>query len=226
MKHRTEENSVKPTEGEMEGRASRSPSRQAEPGSDTEATAAGLYERYAGRLRAVVQRHLGGPLRRKMDPDDVVQSVFRCFFQRVARQQYTWPSEASLWRLLLRLTQSKCSHKRRYYRAARRDVRREWEPPSEPAAQGRPGGWEPRDETATPDQLATLADTVAEVKRRLSTDTKRRIFELSLLGHSVVEISAETGFYERGVERVRAEIREQLHALLTNEAVPSLAGFA
>jgi DNA-directed RNA polymerase specialized sigma24 family protein len=208
-------------DGERDGPVSRGQSRQPDASSAMGDMASGLYERYAQRLQAVVRRRLGGPLRRKMDPEDVVQSVFRCFFQRVARQQYSWPSEASLWRLLVRLTQSKCSHKRRYYQAARRDVRREWEASSEPGGSGLPDGWEPRDGAATPDQLATLADTVAAIKRRLSTDTKRRIFELSLLGHSVVEISAATGFYERGVERVRAEIRDLLSELQRGE-MPSL----
>ncbi len=94
-------------------------------------TATELVERYTDRLLAVARRKLAGPVQRKIDPEDILQSVFRCFFERVARNQYTWPNEPSLWGLLLRLTQSKCGRQRRYFQAARRDIRREQEPAPE-----------------------------------------------------------------------------------------------
>jgi uncharacterized small protein (DUF1192 family) len=58
------------------------------------------------------------------------------------------------------------------------------------------------------------------VMKRLGTEVKRRIFELSLQGYSVVEISARAGYYERGVERVRAEIRALLHAMMADGSSP------
>jgi transposase-like protein len=58
------------------------------------------------------------------------------------------------------------------------------------------------------------------VMKRLGTEVKRRIFELSLQGYSVVEISARAGYYERGVERVRAEIRSLLHAMMADGSSP------
>jgi uncharacterized small protein (DUF1192 family) len=40
---------------------------------------------------------------------------------------------------------------------------------------------------------------------------------LSLQGYNVVEISDRIGYYERGVERVRAEIRALLNAMMEDD---------
>ncbi|HWG47220.1 MAG TPA: hypothetical protein VN688_30945 [Gemmataceae bacterium] len=62
-----------------------------------------------------------------------------------------------------------------------------------------------------------VGDTTEAAMNRLGTEVKRRIFELSLQGYSIVEISAKVGYYERGVERVRAEIRSGLEAMMTDD---------
>jgi transposase-like protein len=62
-----------------------------------------------------------------------------------------------------------------------------------------------------------LADATEAVMNRLGSEVKRRVFELSLQGYSVVEISQQLGYYERGVERVRAEVRALLQAMMADD---------
>jgi DNA-directed RNA polymerase specialized sigma24 family protein len=75
----------------------------------------------------------------------------------------------------------------------------------------------------TPAEAALLADAVEVVMNRLGTETKRRVFELSLQGYSVAEISDRIGYYERGVERARAEARALLLAIMNPESASSPA---
>jgi DNA-directed RNA polymerase specialized sigma24 family protein len=50
-----------------------------------------LYQRYAGRLRAVAARQISPALAIRVDPEDVVQSVFCDFFQGAAEGRFDVP---------------------------------------------------------------------------------------------------------------------------------------
>jgi hypothetical protein len=62
-----------------------------------------------------------------------------------------------------------------------------------------------------------LADAAEVVMNWLGTDVKRRIFELRLPGDNIVASSEQVKYYERGVERVRAEICTLLQAMMTDD---------
>jgi RNA polymerase sigma-70 factor, ECF subfamily len=168
-----------------------------------------LMQRYADRLIALARQHLDERLRGKIDPEDVLQSVLRSFCRRHAEGEWDIANESGLWRLLVRITLRKCNRRLEHFLAACRDVRRE----------GGSGEAEQAavDPEPTPEEAALLADTAETIMHRLGTDTKRRIFELSLQGYNVVEISDRIGYYERGVERVRAEIRALLNAMMEDD---------
>ena len=67
---------------------------------DREAAAL-LYKRYADRLRALSRRKSSAVLACRMDPDDIVQSVFRNFFHSARTGGYDVPPGEDLWKLLL-----------------------------------------------------------------------------------------------------------------------------
>src|SRR2546428_2278489 len=60
-----------------------------------------LYMRYAERLRALAVAQCSPGLAKRVEPDDIVQSVFRTFFRRVTQGQYDVPAGEELWKLLL-----------------------------------------------------------------------------------------------------------------------------
>ena len=60
-----------------------------------------LYVRYAQRLRALVRARCSSQLVRRLEPDDIVQSVFRRFFRHVLQGDYDVPPGEELWGLLL-----------------------------------------------------------------------------------------------------------------------------
>src|SRR5262245_33045959 len=83
-----------------------------------------LYLRYAGRLHALAARQSGADLARRLDPEDIVQSVFRTFFRRAARGEYEVPDGEEIWRLLLVIALNKVRAAAVHHRAAKRDAAR------------------------------------------------------------------------------------------------------
>src|SRR5262245_15208825 len=90
-----------------------------------QAATALVVNKYAHRLVGLARDKLDRRIRRKEDPEDVLQSVFKSFFHRCAQGQFHLDSSADLWALLVSLTLHKCGHRVDYFRAARRDVGRE-----------------------------------------------------------------------------------------------------
>ena len=173
--------------------------------------AAQVFHRFAGRLIGLAQTRLDPQVRRKVDPEDVMQSVFRSFFTRQAAGQWpeleTWDS---LWGLLVVITLRKCGRRLEYFHAACRDIQREVS--GEPAADQSGSGWEASADEPTPAEAALLSDTVEHLMNRLE-GRHRQILALSLQGYQPAEISAEVGCTERTVYRVLERVREWLERM-------------
>src|SRR6478752_4543985 len=82
-----------------------------------------LFLRYAKRLHAIATSQSSEELARRVDPEDIVQSVFRTFFRRAAEGHYTVPDGEEIWKLLLVIALNKVRAAGAFHRAAKRDVR-------------------------------------------------------------------------------------------------------
>ncbi len=169
-----------------------------------------LYLRYAERLRALADRQSAPSLAVRVDPDDIVQSVFRTFFRRVARGEYDVPEGEEIWKLLLVIALNKVRAVGAHHRAARRDVRRTAGGEAfDNALEARAG----RDEAS----LALLNLVVGEVLAALPAG-HRPIIELRIEGHEVAEIAGLVRRSKRTVERVLQEFRQGLDAQIREDA--------
>src|SRR5689334_17158468 len=83
------------------------------------------FDRFTRRLVGLARRQLGDLLRHKVDPEDVVQSVYKSFLLRYGAEMLAGQDEEGLWALLARITLRKCADRARYHRAGRRDSARE-----------------------------------------------------------------------------------------------------
>jgi RNA polymerase sigma-70 factor (ECF subfamily) len=174
------------------------------------AAAREVLDRFTRELIALARRQVDARLRHKIEPEDVVQSVYKSFFLRYGDAALGDRRRSELWGLLTCITLRKCADKVRYHRAGRRDVAREAAPP--PGAEGADLRREGVSREPTPEHAAVLAETVAEVLRGLNAD-ERPIIELSLQGYTTQEISAQLGRAERSVRRLRERVRKQLERL-------------
>jgi RNA polymerase sigma-70 factor (ECF subfamily) len=175
-----------------------------------ENAAALLYQRYAARLRGLVQAQLSSNLARRVEAEDVVQSVFRTFFRHAHSGSYDIPGGEELWNLFLVIALNKIRNQWDYHTAAKRDVRLEI------AAS---------DVRVTLDQLTRddsaaqsfLHMVVNEALERLPPH-HRRVVQLRLEGRDVAEIAQTIQRARRTTERILQELRFRLADLLELEA--------
>jgi RNA polymerase sigma-70 factor (ECF subfamily) len=168
-----------------------------------------LYLRYAQRLMAVAAAKSSPDLARRVDPEDIVQSVFRTFFRRVTLGQYAVPEGEELWKLLLVIALNKVRATGAFHRAAKRDVKRtSGGEVYEQAVESQPGN----DETA----LSLLRMVIEDLLRDLP-EAHRRIIELRIEGHDVNEIATAVQRSKRSVERELQDFRKRLQSLINED---------
>lgn len=173
-----------------------------------EDAATALYLRYAEHLRSLAKTRGGGPLADRVDPEDIVQSVFRTFFRRAARDGYDVPEGDDLWKLFLVIALNKIRGAAAFHRAARRDVGRTAR--LDPERGQDPASTNPSDDHR-------LLSLVIEESLEKLPESSREIVRLRVECYEVAEIAERTGRSKRTVERVLQRFRDQLRAALDVE---------
>lgn len=165
-----------------------------------------LYQRYARRLMGLVNKRCPRQLGSSADTDDLVQSVFRRFFQGARAGQFQIPEGDDLWGLLLVIALNRLRSERKFCRAAKRDARKTIDL----------GSLTPGSEPEAPDSNARLPFFQMELEALLDEmpDHYRKATELRVQGFSVAEIAAELDTSKRSVERILQESRDRLRALI------------
>jgi eukaryotic-like serine/threonine-protein kinase len=167
-----------------------------------ELVAEALFVRYFERLKALARNRLSSRLARRIDPEDVVMSVYRSFFAGARAGHFTLSRGGDLWRLLSAITKHKLFRQIRYDTAARRSLEREAS--IEQIDEGR---IPERDRTPSPEEVVACSDELEWIFGRLDTSA-RSVLELRLQGAQLAEIAQKTNRSERTVRRTLAEIRD------------------
>jgi RNA polymerase sigma-70 factor (ECF subfamily) len=175
-----------------------------------QAAAREVFQRFVRKLIRLARSRFDRVLRRKVDPEDVVQSAYKSFFLRYDEGKLEVKSWGNLWGLLTMITLRKCIDRVEYHRAERRDVQRE--AAAQPGTEGTQPWWEAVAREPTPEEAAVLTETVEQVLRGLD-EHERPIVEMSLQGYTTAEICQQRGLAERSVRRLRERIRKQLEHL-------------
>jgi RNA polymerase sigma-70 factor (ECF subfamily) len=172
----------------------------------SEHAATELFARYADRVRALARARCSPELAARVDADDIVQSVFRCFFQAARRGYYDVPASEELWRILLVIALNKIRDARAFHTAAKRDVRLTARMDCRDVALDKLQG-----------KTANQAFLQVAVKEALGTlpAEQRRMVELRIQGYEVGEIAQKIGRSKRSVERGLQETRKRLDSLLS-----------
>lgn len=156
-----------------------------------------LYERYAPRLRALARTRCSPMVARQLDPDDIVQSIFRRFYDRVGEGDYHVPEGEDLWKLFLVITLNRIRTAERFYRADKRD---------QSITVGETGLDNEHSGEAAEGFLQVV---VGEILERLPL-RHRQVVQLRLAGFEMAEIAAQLGRSLRTVERLLQECRAKL----------------
>ena len=166
-----------------------------------------VFHQYAEQLARLAERHLSRQVVRRVDGDDVVQSVFRTFFVRVQRGEFRIDTSDQLWKLLVQITLRKACEQGRKHTAGVRDGRLEAD-----------GSLVLSALVARPPDVEEAHLLNEEIDRAIShlpgnqQPHYRRLLELKLAGHSNDEIADQLGVARRTVERMLSRLQGCLTA--------------
>jgi RNA polymerase sigma-70 factor (ECF subfamily) len=172
-----------------------------------EAAARLVFDRFVNRLIAMARGRLDHRIRQKVDPEDVLQSVYMSFFARHSEGKFEIGGWDGLWAILVVITLRKCLKWNARYRTGGRDIGKEVQPAPSPDNSNL--SWEAIDREPTPDEAAVLTETLETVLRGLG-GREREMVQRYLQGHTVCEIGAAVGRSERTVLRILERVKTQL----------------
>ena len=179
-----------------------------------ESAAEEIFNRYMGRLAGLARSRLSEKMQRRVDAEDVVQSVYRSFFRHAKDDRYELKRSGDLWRLLAAITINKTLGQVEFHQAAKRSIDGEAETPDggtsivlSPVAVAR----EPTVEEAVAltDEIETFMSTLEPVEQK--------VLELRLQDQSSEQIAKQVECSPRTIrrimERVKSALAERLEEL-------------
>lgn len=170
-----------------------------------EEAAGELHRRYANRVYGLVSSQMADRLRRQVEPEDIVQSVFKSIFRGVISGGYNAPEGGSIWHLIAIVAMHKVRRNATKRLVQKRDSRRE-QPLESPEAIGLISSESPEEfEVAVKEALECLLPI------------EQSVAMLRIQGYQVEEISQHIDRSRRSVERILQNIREKFVAMLETE---------
>jgi RNA polymerase sigma factor (sigma-70 family) len=166
-----------------------------------------LYRRYARRLRQLIRAKCSIQLARRVDAEDIMQSVFHAFFRGASGGCYQVPAGEELWPLLLVIALNKIRTQGSFHRAAKRDVR---------VTRGLDDATALRRAVSKleADEPLPFLNLIAQETLERMPPPQREIVELRVAGYEVEEIARQVGRSKRTVERLLQSCRRDLSAML------------
>jgi RNA polymerase sigma-70 factor (ECF subfamily) len=179
-----------------------------------------FWELYGKRLEGVVRSRFPLGLKRRLEPEDLVQSVCRSFFRRATAGQLEFAGDEGLWRLLCAISLNKLKMKQRFHYAKRRRLTQERDLESD-SANHDSNRFEPAATDQAPDTAAIFAEQIEQVMSMLDA-TEQTVLQLKLDGFTSEEISGKLRRSDRTVRRVLKRLQIKLEALLP-QSLPSVS---
>jgi len=163
-----------------------------------DAASAEVVSRFGDRLLSLARSRLSEPVRKRIDAEDVIQSVFRTFFRRKKEGEFDLEDWESLKKLLVGITLRKVGKKIESIRAEKRDIRRERNLESGSATR------EP-----SPDEILIAAELLELLTEGLRPKDQQ-ILSLRLAGHTLEEVGRQVNLTKRSVIRTMDRVKAKL----------------
>jgi RNA polymerase sigma-70 factor (ECF subfamily) len=174
-----------------------------------------FWKEYNGRLQGLAAQHLKDGLKRRVDPEDVVQSACRTFLRRLQAGDFELESAENLWRLLCVITLAKVRTQARFHQRGKRSIEQE-QPLDGRPDESRAPGFQAVQRGPAPDEAAVFADQLNHLLARLDEE-ERRVVQLKLEDRTNEEIAHAIQCSERTVRRILNRVRSRLRTMLSED---------
>ncbi|HVS38150.1 MAG TPA: sigma-70 family RNA polymerase sigma factor [Gemmataceae bacterium] len=171
-----------------------------------------FWEQYGEPLQRFADKRLAASVRRRIGPEDVVQSACRTFLRRAKGGEFHMPDAEALWRLLCAITLSKVREQTRFHLRQKRGLDRE-QPLAVPAGESSAAGFETADPRPTPADAAEFADWFEKALAGLDEE-EQQVVDLKLQELTNEEVADRLGSSERTVRRIVKRVQARLTRLL------------
>ena len=168
-----------------------------------------FYADYAAALESLAAKHLSSPIRRRVGPEDIVQSACRTFFRRAKEGQFQLDDSESLWRLLTAITMAKVREQTRFHLRQRRSMKGEAHLDS--SVDGKPAHT-PTSGELLPEAAAEFSEQFKLLIRSLDAE-EQQVVDLKLQQFTNDEVASQLGCSERTVRRLVKKIQGRLTEL-------------
>jgi len=172
----------------------------------SEDAAATFYARYMEKLMSLVERNLASKFSARVDPEDIVQSIFATWFRRTKEGRINPGSQDEVWKLISVIALNKVRNKVKHLSAKYQDVGRTESNETLIKLVPDPGDREVRE----------FLELIEAASQRLD-DKARRTLELILEDRSVEEIAKDLSRTTKSVGRYKKEIGKVLKGLLDED---------
>ncbi len=158
-----------------------------------------LFERYIAQVMQLARRHLSRPMSRRVDAEDIAQSVFRTFFRHARDGQFQVAEAEDLCKLLARITVYKTLRQVAFHRRAKRDAGIETGETQDMLLTRLASGPTPEDGAAFVDELEHFLSKLKPIERQ--------ILEMRMESYNNSEIAEKLGISDRTIRRLMERIR-------------------
>jgi RNA polymerase sigma-70 factor (ECF subfamily) len=172
--------------------------------SGDEKAAREIFDRYVSQLLELARRRISQRLARRIDPEDIIQSVFRTFFDRARAGQFHVEGADDLSKLLVRITLHKILRQVAFHTAAKRDLYLE----AGQASDEQDRLLEVLDREPTPETAGAFLDALEHLLTQMRRED-RQIIDLRLQNYSNVEIAEKLKISDRKIRRLMERLRGQ-----------------
>jgi RNA polymerase sigma factor (sigma-70 family) len=167
-------------------------------------------QQYGSQLFRIAEKHLPGALKRRVGPEDVVQSACRTFLRRAQGGEFELEDSEGLWRLLCAITLTKVREQSRFHLRQKRGLDREV-PLTPPGVDSGVSQFGPADAQASPAEAAEFADQFQRLLAGLDEE-ERQVIDLKLQECNNEEVAERLGISERTVRRIVKKLQGRLTA--------------
>lgn len=178
--------------------------------SGDESAASEVYTRYANRVFGLVHQQMADRLRAQMQPEDIVQSVFKSVFRGINMGSYDAPEGGTLWQLMAIVAVHKVRRNARRRTALRRDSRRT-------QSLNAMEKFDTADDCTPEEFESAIREAIEDLK-----ETEQDVVLLRVQGYSVEEIATKLDRSRRSIERALQNIRTKMLSSFDDEEVDAI----